>query len=266
MTRAVIDVLAVEIAGRVYRADAARGCDLSIAIRFDGDTVQAFGAAPARSEAYCAGSFVGDVTRGGSCNCHSHHLTPHCNGTHTESVGHLTSDAVPVNALVRSSLMPARLISIAPTQLANGDQIITQVQIEAALHTAVHHLPAIIIRTLPNGADKPTRNHDAVMPAYFEPAALAWLAQLGVQHLLTDLPSVDRMDDGGRLLAHRAFWGLPPGDTQSTHAARPDATITELIYAPSDVPDGDYLLSLQLAPLVADATPSRPLLYPLLPT
>jgi hypothetical protein len=95
---------------------------------------------------------------------------------------------------------------------------------------------------------------------------LDWLAGTGVEHLLVDLPSVDRMNDGGRLLAHRAFWGMPAGTTHATHATRPNATITELIYVPEQIPDGLYLLSLQVAPFVADAAPSRPLLYPLLPT
>jgi hypothetical protein len=74
------------------------------------------------------------------------------------------------------------------------------------------------------------------------------------------------MDDGGHLLAHRAFWKLPAGDTQSIHAQRPHATITELIFVPNQIIDGAYLLNLQLAPFVSDATPSRPLLFPLLTT
>ena len=53
---------------------------------------------------------------------------------------------------------------------------------------------------------------------------------------LVDLPSVDREVDGGRLEAHHAFWGLP--DNPRHHC-----TITELVYVPSNAPDGMYLLA-----------------------
>jgi len=36
--------------------------------------------------------------------------------------------------------------------------------------------------------------------------------------------------------------------------------MTELINVPDDVPDGRYLLNLQIAPFEADAAPSRPVL------
>ena len=48
-----------------------------------------------------------------------------------------------------------------------------------------------------------------------------------------------------------------------TPSARVDATITEMIFVPDTVEDGLYALSLQVAPFVADAAPSRPLLFAL---
>ena len=82
------------------------------------------------------------------------------------------------------------------------------------------------------------------------------LVENGVEHILVDLPSVDREVDGGRLEAHRAFWGLP-------NDPRPGCTITELVYVPQNAPDGMYLLHLGVAPFVNDASPSRPVLFPL---
>jgi hypothetical protein len=92
---------------------------------------------------------------------------------------------------------------------------------------------------------------------------------LGVQHLVVDLPSVDREDDGGHLLAHRAWWQLPPrGSSDGAAAPPPQAlstrTITELAYVPEGVPDGAYLLNLQVAPLELDAVLNRPVLLRLL--
>lgn len=264
------NILCLEVAGQAYRADAASACDISIPLRFNEPQLQAYGAPAARSEVFGAGNFVGAVTQGGSCNCRSYHLTPHCNGTHTECVGHITRDAVAVNTLACNGLMLAQLITIDPIATSNTAHATNRVISAACLRTqlaSIELVPvsALIVRTLPNASGKQLRNYDVgSSPAYFEPAALAWLAELDIEHLLVDVPSVDRMDDGGHLLAHRAFWGMPVGETLAALAMRPQATITELIYVPEQIVDGRYLLSLQLAPFVADATPSRPLLFPLL--
>jgi hypothetical protein len=44
---------------------------------------------------------------------------------------------------------------------------------------------------------------------------------------------------------------------------RPQCTITELAYVDGAVPDGPYLLEVQIPALGGDAVPSRPLLFPL---
>ena len=72
--------------------------------------------------------------------------------------------------------------------------------------------------------------------------------------MLCDIPSVDREDDGGKLLAHKAFFGVP-------ESPRWDATITELIYVDNSIEDGLYMLDIQIASFQSDASPSRPLLY-----
>ena len=98
------------------------------------------------------------------------------------------------------------------------------------------------------------RQYSGSNPAYLSEDAAAWMAEAGVNHLLLDLPSVDREDDGGKLLAHHAFWKYP-FDT------RRNATITELIFVQDSIPDGTYLLNLQIASFENDASPSKPVLY-----
>ncbi len=44
-----------------------------------------------------------------------------------------------------------------------------------------------------------------------------------MKHLLIDLPSVDKENDQGKLLAHKAFWDY-------NGEQRMDATITEFVY------------------------------------
>ena len=75
-----------------------------------------------------------------------------------------------------------------------------------------------------------------------------------MQHLLIDLPSVDKEKDDGALLAHKAFWNIPQGP-------RKNATITEFVYVKNTIKDGPYVLNLQVAPFKNDASPSRPVLY-----
>jgi arylformamidase len=258
-TEARMNELRLIIGDRTFRADVASAIDLSIPISLRSDNVQlqAFGANKASERALQVDGFIGDVTQGGSCNCRTHTLTPHCNGTHTESIAHLTREPWPVTRLA-TALYLAELISVAPHHgVITADMLMAKL---ANLAT----VSAVVVRTLPNSIDKQTRNYDAITCAYFEPAALAWLAEQRIDHLLVDLPSVDPMADGGKLLAHRAFWGLPAGSQSLQEATRRHATITELIYVPNAAPDGRYVLNLNVAPLASDAAPSRPLLYPLL--
>jgi kynurenine formamidase len=137
---------------------------------------------------------------------------------------------------------------------AVGDWVITRESVEQRL-ASVECREALIIRTLPNDDSKRIRNYDVpTMPPYFLAEAMEFIVSLGVQHLLVDVPSIDRLDDGGKLANHRIFW----------HDA-PKRTITELIYVPNHLKDGCYLLNLQIAPFMADVAPSRPIVYELLP-
>ena len=83
------------------------------------------------------------------------------------------------------------------------------------------------------------------------------IVKKGYKHLLVDLPSVDREEDGGKLLAHKAFW-------QYSDDIREDSTITEFIFVPDEVKDGPYLLNLQIISLEVDVSPSKPILYEIL--
>jgi arylformamidase len=118
------------------------------------------------------------------------------------------------------------------------------------------NIEALIIRTLPNDLGKMNVNYSDTNPAYCDLDILPLLDELGIIHLLIDTPSVDREKDGGVLSFHHGFWGVPD-------QPRFERTITELVFAADDVMDGEYMLNLQTAPFVNDATPSRPVLFPL---
>jgi kynurenine formamidase len=268
-------LLSLESGGQRWIASTAHSLDLSIPLDFAGAQPSFFGAAPAAANALEGGSFIGDVRRGGSCNCSSYSLTPHCNGTHTECVGHVTGDRVSVRDVAIDHLNPALLLTVTPeccestqegadSHAQAGDYLITRKALQSASANAAGYT-ALVVRTLPNGPQKLSRNYDTGdLPAYFSVAAMAWIVAQGVRHLVVDLPSIDRASDAGRLAAHRLFWGLPAGSTHAAAAMRPNATITELAYIDSAIADGLYLLNLQVAPFSADAAPSRPILYPVL--
>ena len=85
--------------------------------------------------------------------------------------------------------------------------------------------------------------------------------ELGVKHLLVDMPSIDRMHDDGLLTNHHLFWNVPEGTHELTKTAHVGKTITEMIFVPDSIVDGRYLLNLQIAPFCTDAAPSRPILF-----
>lgn len=126
---------------------------------------------------------------------------------------------------------------------------------------------ALVVRSGAKGTDAEPRKFSGTNPTYFTADAIAWVRARGVQHLLVDLPSMDKEEDGGLLIAHRAFWGLSAGevDPPSDRSLLPRHTITELVLAPAALQDGPVLLNLQIAPIALDAAPSRPVVYPVEP-
>ena len=93
---------------------------------------------------------------------------------------------------------------------------------------------------------------------------MEYIVECGFDHLLVDVPSIDRIFDEGKLVNHRIFWNVEPGSFEVNAETRMNSTITELIYLSNGIEDGEYLLNLQIAPFVADASPSRPLLFKIL--
>lgn len=261
--------------GNWHCADPMVAHDLSIPLDFHGPQPNHFDARQARAEPMRAGRFVGDTRDGGSCNAEVVHFNPHCNGTHTECVGHVTRERIAINEVLRESLMPAALVTVAAVSreeceeacepAANEDDRLICARALGAAWAKLpgNEYPALVVRTVPNPPDKRFVRYQAeTAHPWFTLDAIDLLVDCGVRHLLVDTPSLDRYDDGGRLAAHRRFWGLAPGSYEANNARR-ECTITELIYVDDDIADGSYLLNLQIAPFVSDAAPSRPLLFPL---
>lgn len=245
-------IVQLEIAGATYRAQLGNGIDLSIPVT-EGPQVNAYHASPTDMEPFRLGDWVGEVRQGGSVNYRNIRFNPHGNGTHTECVGHISPEIHSVNKHFKQFHCVARLVSVTP-EVQGTNHVITGALLQA--QGAWGHVDAFIIRTLPNSSEKRTRCYSGTNPPYFTNDAIRQLREQGCRHLLTDLPSLDREEDEGRLVCHRAFWDYPD-------APRMDCTITELIYVPNNAADGLYLLNLQVAPFENDAAPSRPVIFAL---
>lgn len=199
-----------------------------------------------------AEGFIGSVTEGGPVNYQKLTITPHGNGTHIEGYGHITDSGVTINNQLKTYHFYAKLISLTPTKAENGDMVL---ELTSQLKsTNWENTKALIIRTLPNTINKLSQNYSGTNPPYVSPALVDFIVKNGVEHLLIDLPSIDKEVDGGALLSHNAFWNLP-------NDAREHCTITELLFVPNNIVDANYLLNLQTINLEMDASPCNPTLY-----
>ncbi|HET8963235.1 MAG TPA: cyclase family protein [Chitinophagales bacterium] len=237
-----------------YRFDMEHPLDISTPLHPGQDQINCYYAPPFNATPIVMGNFIGDVNQGGSVNYKNVALNPHGNGTHTECVSHISNLNITINKALIQFHFLALLISVHPENAESGDKIISSRGVIEKIKTIPE---ALIIRTLPNTTNKLHKQYSGTNPAYFESALLQWAAENKILHFLTDLPSIDREEDGGKLLSHRAFFQYP-------EAPRLHSTITELIYVPNKIPDGLYLLNLQIASFELDAAPSKPVLYKLI--
>ena len=250
-----------------FEVNFSKGYDISIPMLFNGLQPNTYGVKNAKSKPYQDGHFIGDTREGGPCNFETYELTPHCNGTHTECIGHITNERISILSSLNDEIIPSTLISITPKKsqenykpkLNKEDLVITKDELEKELDGLKPcFLKGIIIRTLPNSNTKKIRNYMEENPSFFTIEAMEYLVSLGVEHLLVDTPSVDRLFDDGYLSAHNIFWETN-GKIFNTNSK--GKTITEMIYVSNNIMDGHYLLNLQIPAFVTDAAPSRPILY-----
>lgn len=242
-------LLQLVINNRLYTADTEKPVDISIPISREAKGPNAFYLQHASYHTVVAGDFVGDVSRGGSCNVEDIVLSPHGNGTHTECAGHIAIEDIFINEVLKNFLFTARLISVKAE-----DHKITAGALQKALSDKdTQRTEALVIRSLPNDSVKKHTNYSGADPAYFSAEAIEYINSLGIRHILTDLPSLDKEDDA-KLSAHHTFFEHPEKWNLSK-------TVTEMIYVPDEIPDGLYLLELHIISLESDASPSKPVLY-----
>ncbi len=276
-------IIHFEHRGGQFRFDSSTALSIAITLDFEGPQPNHFGTDKAACAVLKLGGFVGDTQRGGSCNVDVLRMIPHCNGTHTETVGHIVDEDIWVGHTSADPFCLARLITVQPVaverlpendrgdvyrpRLDPNDQVITRAMLQAALgdnnRWEQMGYQALLIRTLPNPATKQQRQYgQEFQPPFFTVDAMELIVERQVQHLLVDFPSVDRMQDDGLLTNHHLFWNVPETTHRVIEDTHQDRTITEMVFVDAAIVDGDYVLNLQIPAFGSDAAPSRPVLFP----
>ena len=246
-----------------YQIDLSKPIDISIPLTNTDENPIAWYIEKPVIEPVVFGDWIGKISEGkSSTNFNNIFFNPHAHGTHTECLGHITNDFYSINQCLKQFFFTAELITVTPEKIDEDlvitlDNILSSLDITLKLGTPKE---ALIIRTLPNQKDKKSRKYSNTNPPYLSEEAAIFIRESKIQHLLIDLPSVDKEHDEGKLLAHKAFWNVK--DTHNLNSdARLSSTITEMIYVPDEIEDGNYILNLQIASFENDASPSKPILY-----
>lgn len=248
-------IATIQHKGESYKVDLSQPISIAIPIQ-NGKGIRAWYLDYPQISPVIMENWIGEVKQGASVNFRNVFFNPHSHCTHTECIGHIVSQDISVFRTLKNYFFKARLISVLPEYLDNSDCIIGS-------HTLIPHLKneeyidALIIRTIPNDERKLFYNYSHTNPPYLTKDAVEYILLKKVQHLILDLPSIDKEKDEGRLESHKMFWNYP--DDNISHR-----TITELAYIPNSVLDGWYFLNLQIAPIENDASPSNPVLYRIL--
>lgn len=244
----------------------------SVVTRSPGSDVSAWGIPAAEATPFKAGDFVAAVRAGGSINCDVWTVTVHSAGTHTETIRHIQDEGPHIDELHFPPMQSCLVLRVEPVAFKGSresylgswgveDRVITRASLsraEASLAPEIRRAPAtaLLIATGTIGENDDARFDERPAP-YLTAEAMTWIRNhRRVKHLLVDLPSVDKLWDGGHLCSHKLYWG-----TDFTPVRWPARTITEFVRVNSIITSGLYGLQMSVAAWHSDAAPSRITLY-----
>jgi kynurenine formamidase len=246
-------ILKIEKNNRAFFTDISKGVSISTFLS-PSESVKAWYVDDICIEPVKTETFIGEVKEGAPVNFRNIQFNPHGHGTHTECYGHISEEKVSLPSVFEGGFFYSQLISIDPDQ-QKEDLVLTKRHFQEKIQAS--DIPeCLIIRTLPNENNKLTKDYSSTNPPFLTEEAMIWLVDLGIEHIIIDLPSVDREEDEGKLLAHRAFWKFP-------EEIRKHSTITELVFIPNSLSDGRYLCEISFPKFDNDACPSSVKLFPL---
>lgn len=209
-----------------------------------------FGAPKIEAKPSFAGTFELSIKAGSPVNSFDLFVNTHGRTTHTECLSHVKDDKLTITDSLQNYFFIASLVSV---DVSENNQISAESLDLEEIH---EQSSAVLIRTLPNDMSKQDFDYTGTNPAYISPALMQQLVDKDISHLIVDLPSVDPENDGGKVQAHKTFWGIPDKERHHT-------TITEMVYIPNEIKDGFYLVSIHPIKIELDAGISRVVLYKL---
>jgi kynurenine formamidase len=210
--------------GKVKRFRLGEPLSVSREVYFKGETrsPNAFHLTPITSKTVeFEGQFIGDVSRGGSCNVDTLQYVPH-GLTHLETSAHIlgpeahppTVKDIPVEKL--SGIV--FLIDLSQPGEESA-QLVPRAAVQAKLEQNTLPISLLAIKTraslLPQDYDFSGKNFLALAPGTAKGIHDYTVCSSRIQCLILDLPSIDPEKDGGKLLAHRHFFGLPETGTNA---------------------------------------------------
>ena len=170
------------------------------------------------------------------------------------------ADSISINDVLSHEYYLTELISVSPISaletketyhvpFSKEDRVITKRMIEGKIPDKALGL---IIRTLPNSLSKMSQSYNATNTIFFTKEAIKYITRCKIRHLVVDMPTIDKYDDGGQLGNHHLFFENTPPYKK---------TITEMAYIGNEIIDGSYLMTIEIPPMVLDAAPSRPFIF-----
>lgn len=240
----------LDLAFGEWQFDGQKVFSLARCIRTTGtEAVDAFGIHQAQKKQLLS------IEKGDNVNCWSFSVCPHTNATHTENASHVFSNTPELCA----SEIPDFMLAVAVVLKLKHDLGNCAESVEIALDLKIcEAIQSICMQAKTQAAillvDKSPPTHD--IRCHFAPKIAEFLLGVGVEHLVTNLPSVDPREDGGKLAFHRAFFG------QSNRR-----TITELCHLPATLCLIEHstvqlvLLQLNVADMEGDCSLSFPKIY-----
>lgn len=244
-------IATIQYNSRKLQINLSEPLDISMPLKASKTNVNAWNLESPKIEPVKEEEWIASVKEGACVNFNNISFNPHAHGTHTECVGHITEAFHSVNQNLKTFFFLAEVITVAPEKL-KGDKVISKKQLQFAIGNKKRD--AVIIRTIPNTKEKLTKQYSNTNWPYLLPEAVELLVSKGIKHVLIDTPSIDKEKDDCELFGHNIFWN-------TKGKLRLDATITEFVFVPNSLEDGEYFLNLQIAPFENDATPSKPILY-----
>lgn len=151
-------IIKFEINGVELISDLSSGIDISIPLIFNknenNQNLQPnnYSVPFAKSTSYKDGQFIGDINQGGNCNFDELTLIPHCNGTHTECLGHITKERYTINELLYEHHTYSILITVAPIQIKD---LLEKANFEKTIQTSENiNVSSNLIKYLPYSNEK----------------------------------------------------------------------------------------------------------------